>query len=294
MEEDTLYNNGGLVQSLTQPPPVPLRRQKLKANLTKNHRCISIMYTTYSVWDTDSMTVLINCVLCKGHELFGESKIDHFLNVRHSGLSAGASVSLSPPPPPPRFPLPLSSTHTHSLPPPHLLLPPPASPPPLHFLFSPMPLPCSVSFNLLTPTRTPVFFFFISPLHRGMQGWRERREVKKTTTSSLWSHIILCTGKNKVQNIKQEGHFTILSWNISSYFLVLATDVSDKLYCFCSSQCISTISITPCVNTKTFGERSFSYAGPSVWNNLPQTLHHSDSTSSFKASLKMHLFNNYF
>ena len=27
--------------------------------------------------------------------------------------------------------------------------------------------------------------------------------------------------------------------------------------------------VTPRVNTKTFGERSFSYAGPSVWNNLP-------------------------
>ena len=49
--------------------------------------------------------------------------------------------------------------------------------------------------------------------------------------------------------------------------------------------------VTPCVNTKTFGERSFSYAGPSVWNNFPQTLRHSDSTSSFKAALKMHLFN---
>ena len=52
--------------------------------------------------------------------------------------------------------------------------------------------------------------------------------------------------------------------------------------------------VTPHVNTKTFGERSFSYAGPSVWNNLPQTLRHSDSTSSFKAALKTLLFNNYF
>ena len=52
--------------------------------------------------------------------------------------------------------------------------------------------------------------------------------------------------------------------------------------------------VTPRVNTKTFAERTFSYAGPSVWNNLPQTLHHSDSTSSFKAALKTHLFNNYF
>ena len=52
--------------------------------------------------------------------------------------------------------------------------------------------------------------------------------------------------------------------------------------------------VTPRVNTKTFGERSFSYAGPSVWNNFPQTLRHSDSTFSFKAALKTHLFNNYF
>ena len=52
--------------------------------------------------------------------------------------------------------------------------------------------------------------------------------------------------------------------------------------------------VNPRVNTKTFGERSFSYAGPSVWNNLPQTFRHSDSTSSFKAALKTHLFNNYF
>ena len=52
--------------------------------------------------------------------------------------------------------------------------------------------------------------------------------------------------------------------------------------------------VTPSVNTKTFGERSFSYAGPSVWNSLPQTLRHSDSTSSFKDALKTHLFNNCF
>ena len=52
--------------------------------------------------------------------------------------------------------------------------------------------------------------------------------------------------------------------------------------------------VTTRVNTKTFGERSSSYAGPSVWNNLPQTFRHSDSTSSLKAALKTHLFNNYF
>ena len=45
--------------------------------------------------------------------------------------------------------------------------------------------------------------------------------------------------------------------------------------------------VNPHVNMKTFGERSFSYAGPSLWNNLPQMLHLSDSASSFKATLMM-------
>ena len=52
--------------------------------------------------------------------------------------------------------------------------------------------------------------------------------------------------------------------------------------------------VTSCVNTKTFSAGSFPYAGPSVWTSLPQTLCRSDSASSFKATLKTHLFSNYF
>ena len=48
------------------------------------------------------------------------------------------------------------------------------------------------------------------------------------------------------------------------------------------------------VNTKLFGERSFSYTGPSVWNNLPRSVRHSDSSSSFKTALKTHLSQNCF
>ena len=40
--------------------------------------------------------------------------------------------------------------------------------------------------------------------------------------------------------------------------------------------------VIPRVNTKLFGERLFSYTGPSVWNNLPRSVRHSDSSSSFK------------
>ena len=51
--------------------------------------------------------------------------------------------------------------------------------------------------------------------------------------------------------------------------------------------------VSPRANTKAMGERSFSYAGPSLCNSLSQTLRHSDSASSFKAAFNTHLFNNY-
>eukprot|EP00745_Piridium_sociabile_P004237 TRINITY_DN12507_c0_g1_i3.p1 TRINITY_DN12507_c0_g1~~TRINITY_DN12507_c0_g1_i3.p1 ORF type:complete len:128 (-),score=15.14 TRINITY_DN12507_c0_g1_i3:89-472(-) len=46
----------------------------------------------------------------------------------------------------------------------------------------------------------------------------------------------------------------------------------------------------PSVRTKTYGQRSFSFQGPSVWNKLPLSLRHSTSLQSFKRDLKTHLF----
>ena len=43
-------------------------------------------------------------------------------------------------------------------------------------------------------------------------------------------------------------------------------------------------------NTKTFGERSFSFHAPSVWNSLPYDLRNSSTLPLFKSSLKTHLF----
>ena len=48
--------------------------------------------------------------------------------------------------------------------------------------------------------------------------------------------------------------------------------------------------VIPRVNTKLFGERSFSHTDPSVWNNLPRSVRHSDSSSSVKTALKTHFF----
>ena len=46
----------------------------------------------------------------------------------------------------------------------------------------------------------------------------------------------------------------------------------------------------PFTKTKTFGQRAFSFTGPTPWNSLPYDVRHSASTSSFKQALKTHLF----
>lgn len=47
--------------------------------------------------------------------------------------------------------------------------------------------------------------------------------------------------------------------------------------------------MTPRLRTK-FGERAFSYAGPSAWNSLPEHLRAVKDRAKFKKLLKTHLF----
>ena len=41
---------------------------------------------------------------------------------------------------------------------------------------------------------------------------------------------------------------------------------------------------------KSFGQRKFSYQASVLWNSLPISLHHYNSTLAFKSALKTHLF----
>jgi hypothetical protein len=50
----------------------------------------------------------------------------------------------------------------------------------------------------------------------------------------------------------------------------------------------------PSVQTKTFGQRTFVYQAPVLWNTLPLEVRNSESVSDFKRSLKTHLFKLYF
>ena len=43
----------------------------------------------------------------------------------------------------------------------------------------------------------------------------------------------------------------------------------------------------PSVNTKSYGERSFSYTGPTLWNTLPKDIRFSQSASFFRSAQKI-------
>ena len=48
--------------------------------------------------------------------------------------------------------------------------------------------------------------------------------------------------------------------------------------------------VLPPSRTVTYGDRSFSVAGPSVWNSLPLDVRSAQSFALFKSRLKTHLF----
>jgi hypothetical protein len=51
---------------------------------------------------------------------------------------------------------------------------------------------------------------------------------------------------------------------------------------------------TPPIKLVKYGQRSFSYATPKLWNELPDSIRHSESIPIFKTKLKTHLFKNFY
>ena len=48
------------------------------------------------------------------------------------------------------------------------------------------------------------------------------------------------------------------------------------------------------VKVKTYGQRSFSYAAPHLWNSLPEEIKNSNTIDSFKSALKTFIFIKHF
>jgi hypothetical protein len=63
----------------------------------------------------------------------------------------------------------------------------------------------------------------------------------------------------------------------------------DRLY---QSQMIDCT--IPSVKLVNYGERSFSYAAPKLWNALPEYIRKSETLPIFKTRLKTHLFKHYY
>ena len=46
----------------------------------------------------------------------------------------------------------------------------------------------------------------------------------------------------------------------------------------------------PTVKTKSYGQRSFAYQGPTIWNKMPLEIRHHGTIDGLKRALKTHLF----
>ena len=71
--------------------------------------------------------------------------------------------------------------------------------------------------------------------------------------------------------------------------------LSDLIQVYTSSRCLRSSSDTrilriPTVKTKSYGQRSFAYQGPTIWNKLPLEIRHQGTIDGLKRALKTHLF----
>ena len=95
--------------------------------------------------------------------------------------------------------------------------------------------------------------------------------------------------------IKQriEYKLSLLCFKIISYQAPIC--LSELLHLYTPSRQLRSSTDTrvfriPSFRTKSCGQRSFSYQAPVIWNQLPVSVSHSTSVSSFKSSLKTVLF----
>ena len=101
-----------------------------------------------------------------------------------------------------------------------------------------------------------------------------------------------CTKKNPLHYQKRVGDCLLAqSFDLSSSSAAAALHYPEYDHgCF---KCIKQHTNNQ-VHLKRYGYRSFKYAAPALWNNLPESIKSSKELSSFKSSLKTYLFKNYF
>ena len=123
------------------------------------------------------------------------------------------------------------------------------------------------------------------------------QKVQNDQPASSWEllrqtalHIIftLCAG---FQPMLESNTNFVLFVLVLSFLLVLSTfPIYSRFTQPLGNWSSADILCIPSVNTKTYSDRSFSYATPTLWNTLPKDIRFSQSVSSFRSALETHLF----
>ena len=94
--------------------------------------------------------------------------------------------------------------------------------------------------------------------------------------------------------IKSRIKFKVLLLAFMCYYTMAPSYLCDVLKHYVPNRALRSgkknLFVVPRVKTKYYGNRSFSYAAPELWNKLPSTLRATDSVDRFKKLLKTHLF----
>ena len=97
--------------------------------------------------------------------------------------------------------------------------------------------------------------------------------------------------------VQQRIQFKILLLTYKAFHGVAPSYLIDLISVYVPSRTLRAGNVRPegnlvCVSsrTKTYGERAFVVAAPTLWNAVPIVIRNSPSVAQFKAQLKTHLF----
>ena len=96
--------------------------------------------------------------------------------------------------------------------------------------------------------------------------------------------------------VRKRITFKILLLTYKALYGLAPTYLSELLTLYKPPRClrseISNLLVVPKYRTKSYGERAFAVAAPTLWNKLPYAIKNSESVAAFKTSLKTFLFKN--
>ena len=112
------------------------------------------------------------------------------------------------------------------------------------------------------------------------------RHLSFCLLSSCGFALTACRTQNRIQdcyNFLQHNHWTALP------YLSNLLELNNPSHTLCTSADTRIFRI-PNRRKRFQGQCTFSFIGPSIWNNLPFSVRHAQTLSAFKSQLKTHIF----